>query len=454
MSRLRQQNQHQRMMTTPVNRLVRQLAVPSVLTMLVTSLYNLVETLSVGKLGPEAIGAIGVNYSLMALIQAVGFFFGHGSGNYISRKLGERRIDEAAAMAIVGVVTAFLTGVLFLAIGICYERHLVMWLGSTATIAPLACEYMTYVLLGAPFFASSLTLGNQLRLQGAAGKAMMGICIGALINCLLDPLLIFGAGMGIQGAGLSTFLSQVVSFSILLVMTQRGQTVVKLSWCNFRPSSARYLAILQGGLPSMGRQGVNCVSNVLLSHAMKLFGDPFFAAMTIVFRLSGFVYAITAGIGQGFQPVSGFNYGARRFGRVISAYMYTQKLTLTFLFVATLVLAVFAPWMIDCFTSSQEVVRLGTTALRWQCTTIPFIGIIMIGSMLLQNINRYKEATWIALSRSGIFFIPMILILPSFAGATGVMLAHPISDVLSFLTALPLLHKVVKELKQPLERGK
>ena len=158
--------------------------------------------------------------------------------------------------------------------------------------------------------------------------------------------------MGIQGAGLSTFLSQVVSFSILLVMTQRGQTVVKLSWCNFRPSSARYLAILQGGLPSMGRQGVNCVSNVLLSHAMKLFGDPFFAAMTIVFRLSGFVYAITAGMGQGFQPVSGFNYGARRFGRVISAYMYTQKLTLTFLFVATLVLAVFAPWMIDCFTSS------------------------------------------------------------------------------------------------------
>ena len=282
----------------------------------------------------------------------------------------------------------------------------------------------------------------------------MGICIGALINCLLDPLLIFGAGMGIQGAGLSTFLSQVVSFSILLVMTQRGQTVVKLSWRNFRPSSARYLAILQGGLPSMGRQGVNCVSNVLLSHAMKLFGDPFFAAMTIVFRLSGFVYAITAGIGQGFQPVSGFNYGARRFGRVISAYMYTQKLTLTFLFVATLMLAVFAPWMIDCFTSSQEVVRLGTTALRWQCTTIPFIGIIMIGSMLLQNINRYKEATWIALSRSGIFFIPMILILPSFAGATGVMLAHPISDVLSFLTALPLLHKVVKELKQPLERGK
>ena len=143
MSRLRQQNQHQRMMTTPVNRLVRQLAVPSVLTMLVTSLYNLVDTLFVGKLGPEAIGAIGVNYSLMALIQAVGFFFGHGSGNYISRKLGERRIDEAAAMAIVGVVTAFLTGVLFLAIGICYERHLVMWLGSTATIAPLACEYMT-----------------------------------------------------------------------------------------------------------------------------------------------------------------------------------------------------------------------------------------------------------------------------------------------------------------------
>ncbi len=440
-----QQKKFEAMTTLPVDRLVRHMAFPTVVSMLITAMYNIADAFFVGQLGASATGAIGIVYSLMAIIQAIGFGLGHGSGNYISRKLGERHVHEASIMATVGFVTSFLLGGLVMVVGIFNMPRLAMFLGSTPTIRPYAEEYLLYILLGAPFFASSLTLNNQLRLQGSAKKAMIGIASGAVINCLLDPLLIFGFGMGVAGAGLSTLISQVLSFAILVYQTQYGD-VVSLRLHNFRPTKARYIAIIQGGMPSTGRQGVHCLGNILMNHAMKMFGDNFFAAMTIVIRLSNFIFAGTAGIGQGFQPVCGFNYGARRFDRVRKAYIYTQKMALCFLGTLTAVLFIFARPIMGLFSDEAGVVELGVQVQRWQCVSIPFMGYCIIISMLLQNINKYKQATIIALSRSGIFFVPAILVFPYFFGMFGVIIAQPISDLCSFATALPMQKKVIREL--------
>ena len=441
-----QQKKYERMTTEPVSRLVGRLAVPTVISMLVTALYNIADTFFVGQIGPSATGAIGVSYSLMALVQAVGFGFGHGSGNYISRKLGERNVHEAAVMVTVGFVTSFLAGLVIMIAGLPNMAQLAMLLGSTPTIRPYAEEYMLFILLGVPFFASSLTLNNQLRLQGAAGKAMVGITAGAVVNFLLDPLFIFGMDMGVSGAGLATMVSQVLSFFLLIWLNRRGDTV-SLNLSLFRPTKERYVAILQGGVPSSGRQGVHCLSNIMMNHAMKLFGDNFFAAMIIVVRLSNLIFAITAGIGQGFQPVCGFNYGARRFDRVRAAYFYTQKLSLFFLLLFTIILFVFAPQVVSLFSDVDEVIALGVHIQRWQCVSIPFMGFCIIIGMLLQNINKYKQATLMALSRSGIFFIPAILLLPWLFGMTGVIIAQPVSDLCSFFLALPIRRKVLGELK-------
>lgn len=440
-----QQKKFEFMTTAPVDQLVRRMALPTVVSMLVTAMYNIVDTFFVGQLGASATGAIGVVYSLMAIIQAIGFGFGHGSGNYISRKLGERHVHEASIMATVGFFTSFLSGLLIMAVGILNMSHLAMFLGSTPTIKPYAEEYMLYILLGAPFFSSSLTLNNQLRLQGSANKAMIGITSGAAINCLLDPLFIFGLEMGISGAGLSTLISQIVSFAILIYQTQRGDTV-SIGLYNFRPSKMRYIAILQGGIPSTGRQGVHCLGSILMNHAMKMFGDSFFAAMTIVIRLSNFIFAGTAGIGQGFQPVCGFNYGAHRLGRVKAAYYYTQKLALCFLGAITVLLFIFARQITGLFSDMHEVIELGTLIQRWQCISIPFMGYSIIIGMLLQNINKYKQATIVALSRSGIFFVPSIILLPCLFGMQGVILAQPVADLCSFALAVPMQRKVIKEL--------
>jgi putative MATE family efflux protein len=440
-----QQKKFEHMTREPVNHLVRQLAAPTIVSMLITALYNIADTFFVGRLGPSATGAIGVIFSLMALIQAVGFGFGHGSGNYISRKLGEKNIEEASIMAMVGFVSSFFFGLLILAVGMFTMSPLTMFLGSTTTIRPYAEQYMFYILLGAPFFASSLTLNNQLRLEGNAQKAMFGIASGAILNCFLDPLFIFVFNMGVSGAGLSTFISQIASFLFLLYETQHSDAV-SLRLQHFRPTRARYIAILQGGVPSLCRQSIQCLANILLNHAMKLFGDNFFAAMTIVIRLSNFLFAGTAGIGQGFQPVCGFNYGARLYDRVRGAYLYTQRIALYFLCAFTILLAVFAPQIVALFSDVPEVIRLGIRAQRFQCISIPFMGFCIITSMLLQNINKYKQATIMALSRSGIFLIPSILILPHLIGMLGVMLAQPVADICSFALALPMQRKEMKEL--------
>lgn len=435
-----------KMTTEPVEKLIRELSVPTIVSMMITAIYNLADTFFVGRINSSATAAVGVIFSLMAVIQAVGFFFGHGSGNYISRKLGEKNIKNATIMASVGFFSSFFIGCIISIIGLIYIEPLANILGSTNTVLPYAEKYMFFILLSCPFFASSLVLNNQLRLQGNAMQAMIGIGIGSVLNCIMDPIFIFGMGMGISGAGLSTFISQLVSFFVLLVGNRKSDAI-NITFSNFKPNKEKYIAILQGGLPSLERQGLNSLSNILLNQAIKSYGDCALAAMTIVLRIVYLIISVIIGWGQGFQPVCGFNFGAKLYDRVETAYKYCHKVAFIILTILLIICEIAAPEIIAFFSNEKEVIKIGTLALRLQCITLQTAGFAMICSMLLQNINLYKEASLLALARQGLFFIPLIFIWESLFGLTGILACQPIADILSLIMALIMNHSVLRKIR-------
>lgn len=438
---------YKRMTETPVESLVLRMALPTIVSMLITSLYNMADTFFVGRIGTSATGAVGVVFSMMAIIQAIGFGLGQGSGNYISRALGTRQYDEASRMAATGFFTAFAAGVAIMAAGLLNLTRLCVFLGSTETILPHAREYMRFILMGAPFMTSSLVLNNQLRLQGNALYAMVGIATGAALNIALDPLLIFTFGMGTAGAAIATSFSQFISFCLLLAACNRGGSIA-IRARNYSPSPRLYWEIARGGAPSLLRQGLASTAFIALNQAARLFGDAAIAAISIVTRVMMFAFSFLIGFGHGFQPVCGFNYGARRYDRVLSAFWFSVKIGVTILFLFAISGIIFAPQIIAVFRPDQEVVSIGATAMRLQCIVFPPMAYFTLQNMMMQNIGAFKRASVLAMARQGLFFLPMILTLPRVFGLWGVILCQPAADVLSFTLALVLGAGVIRELKQ------
>jgi putative MATE family efflux protein len=442
-----QEEKFVRMTTSPVEKLTLSLAVPTIISMLVTALYNMADTYFVGKLqNNSATGAVGIAFSLMAIIQAAGFFYGHGSGNYISRQLGRQKTEDAAKMAATGFFLALLTGLVIATLGEIFLTPLAKILGSTDTILPYARDYLRLILLGAPYMTASFVLNNQLRFQGSAVYGMVGIVSGAVLNVGLDPIFILTLDMGVSGAALATILSQLVSFCLLLVGTSRGGNL-RLRIKNITIRKNYLVEICKGGLPSLCRQGLASVATICLNHGAGVYGDAAVAAMTVVNRSMYLAQAVLIGFGQGFQPVCGFNYGAGLFDRVRKGYWFCVKVSTAFLAVVSVVGLVFAPQIIAVFRNDPDVIAFGATALRLQCCTFTLCGYNMMSSMLTQTINKVRQASVLAMARQGLFFIPAVLILPTFLGALGIQLAQPISDVGAFLLTIPLTVQVLREMK-------
>lgn len=436
------------MTQTPVSRLVCTLAVPTIVSMLITSIYNMADTFFVGRIGTSATGAVGVVFSLMAVIQALGFTFGNGAGNYISRLLGQKRDDEAARVAATGFFTALFVGALLAAAGMVFLDPLVRLLGATETILPYARDYARCILLGAPYMTASLVLNNLLRFQGSAMYAMVGIAAGAVLNIALDPLFIFVFGMGVSGAALATILSQLVSFCILLVNCARGGNIrIRLRF--FTPRWSIFREILRGGLPSFYRQGLASVATICLNFAAGSFGDAAIAAMSIVSRVGMFATSALLGFGQGFQPVCGFNYGAGLYERVRASFWFCVKVSFCTLLVIAAAAWAFAPSIITLFRRDDaEVIAIGTRALRMQCLTLPLMSWVIINNMMLQTVGKAFKASVLALARQGLFFLPVILILPRALQITGIQLSQPAADAATFILAVPLGMSFLRELSR------
>ena len=428
----------------PVHRVIITMAIPTIISMLVTGLYNIADTFFVGKIDTQATAAVGVVFSLMFFVQAMGFFFGHGSGNYISRELGARRRENAVKMASTGFFSSFLVGVIVLILGEIFLTPLSLMLGSTPTILPYTEEYMQVILLGAPFLTSSLTLNNQMRLQGNAKFAMFGIVTGAMLNVILDPLLIFTCGMGVSGAAWATVIGQAVSFVILFLMTRRGENIA-IHFRNFSPSLQRYKEIFYGGSPSMMRQGLACIATMSLNLAAGAYGDSAIAAMSIVGRIAMLSFAVVIGLGQGFQPVCGFCYGAGLYDRLKEAYRFTVIIGTSFLIVICIIGWIISGSLIGVFRDDPKVIAIGVVALRWQLCTFPLNALILASNMLAQTCRKPWRANILAAARQGLFFIPLIFILPSYFGLLGVEMCQAVSDVLSFTLTVPIVIYTFRE---------
>ena len=435
------------MTTAPVRKLVCKLAVPTIISMLVTSFYNMADTFFVGKLNTSATAAVGIVFSVMAFIQALGFFFGHGSGNYISRKLGAREYEEASVMAATGFVYAFLCGIFVAVAGLLFLNPLSVALGSTPTILPYTKDYLKIILLGAPFMTSSLVLNNQLRYQGSANYAMVGIVTGAVINIALDPLLIFTFQMGIMGAAVATVLSQIISFFILWAESRKGGNIV-IRFQNFMGKLYYIKEIIRGGLPSLCRQGLASVSVIALNHAAGAYEDAAIAGMSIVSRVTMFANSALIGFGQGFQPVCGINYGAGKMKRVREAYFFCVKYASVFLLVVSVMGVAGAEWIVSIFRKDAQVIEVGTQALRLQLLTFPLGAWIVMCNMMLQSVGRSVRAYVVAAGRQGLFFLPLIVILPRAIGLLGVEACQAVADVCTLLLSVPLGLGVLNEMKK------
>ena len=437
--------QYKKMTETPIPKLILGLAAPTILSMLITSIYNLADTFFVGQISTSASGAVGVVSSLMAIIQALGFTLGHGSGTIISRSLGSRNTKAATRFASTSFFTALAVGVVLALIGLATLPDF-MLLGSTETILPHACAYARPILIAAPLMISSLVMNNILRYEGKANFAMIGLVTGGVLNILLDPVFMFALGLGTAGAGIATALSQTVSFFILLSMFLRGKTVSQFCIHSVTREAREFGMILIGGAPSFGRQGLNSIGGMLLNLAARSYGDAAVAGMSIVSRIFMFIISVAIGVGQGLQPVASFNYGARKYRRVRQAAIFTIEAAFCMLVVLVGLCWVNSDALIRLFRDDPAVTAVALPAFHYQCLAMLLHPIIVVANMTFQSVGASGRATFLACCRQGVFFIPLILILPRTHGLFGVEICQPIADVLTFLVSLPFLIAFLQQL--------
>ena len=442
------QQQYQKMTATPVPKLILSLAAPTILSMLITSIYNLADTFFVGQISTSASGAVGVVSSLMAIIQALGFTLGHGAGTVISRSLGSRNTEAATRFASTSFFTALAFGVVLAGIGLSTLPRFMMLLGSTETILPHACAYSCPILIAAPLMIASLVMNNILRYEGKASFAMIGLVTGGVLNILLDPLFMFGLGLGTAGAGIATALSQTISFFILLSMFLRGKTVSRFRLRAVTRQPREFGVILAGGAPSFGRQGLNSIGGMLLNIAARSYGDAAVAGMSIVSRIFMFILSVAIGVGQGLQPVASFNYGALKFRRVRQASIFTIWAAFWMLVVLVSVCWMNDDALIRLFRDDPQVFAVALPAFRYQCLAMLLHPVIVVANMTFQSAGKSGRATFLACCRQGVFFIPLILALPRTHGLLGIEICQPIADVFTFIVSLPFLLAFLKQLEK------
>lgn len=447
-------NRREYLTTTPIPELIMTLAFPTIMSMLVTGIYNTADTFFVARVSADpkvntaATAAVGLVFTVMALIQATGFFCGHGSGNYLSRMLGAENYKEADEMASTGFALSIILGVIFAIAGNIFLTDIASALGpKTAQSLIFTKDYMRIILLGAPFMMAQFVINNQLRFQGSAYYAMIGLMSGAVMNMVLDPLLILVFHMQVTGAAIATVMGQITSFAVLLIGTTKGENI-KLSIKNVRFNGHYLLEIVNGGAPSLFRQGLAAIATLILNKTAGNIGsDAAIAGMSVATRIMMLMASALIGFGQGYQPVCSFNYGAGLTKRVKEGFIFCVKYSTIFLLGIGAVCFYFAPDLISLFSKDAAAMEVGTAALRYQCITLFLSGGIVMSNMMLQSIGKGAKASIMASARNGICFIPFILILPLFMGITGVEIAQPCADVLAMLLAIPLAYSELRNFK-------
>ena len=419
-------------------------SIPTIIGMLVMVIYNLTDTFFVGILNNKSMtAAIGIVFSFMSFIQAIGFWFGYGSGNIMSKKIGENEEKEAEIISSIGILFAIVIGILIAILSCFFVLPLSKFIGGSASenLLNFTVEYLKVIIISIPFGLYSITLYNQLRLCGNVKDGMIGLLIGMVVNMVLDPVLMFVFKFGFIGAGYATLIGQITGCIVLTNLSgKNGNIAVNLK--KVRINKDRVYHILAGGMPNFSRQSITGIALILLNVVAAKYGDGVIAALTISSRILALAYMIMIGWGQGFQPICAMNYGAKQYDRVKKAFKFTVVGGTLFLIMAAILLYVFSELFIKTMSNDNEVILVSAEILRMQCITMPLLGYFAISSMLMQNIGQYFWASIISISRQGIFYIPLLYILSNIFGEFGIYLLQPVADVLSFGLAVIVVRKI------------
>ena len=430
----------------PVHRVIGAMAIPTIISMLLTSMYNLVDTFFVGKINTQSTAAVGIVFSVMFFIQAFSFFFGNGSGNYISRQLGAQNTKDAEVMASTGLFYTLVFSLVVMLLGWIFLEPISILLGSTPTILPYTRQYLGISLLGTPFIMGTFCINNQMRFQGFTKYSVYGAISGSIINCLLDPVFIFGFSMGVSGAAVASVIGQICGFIIMLIMSQK-EGVIHYTHRRISFEGRFVKEIIAGGTPSISRQGLASVSTIALNSVAGNYGDAAIASMSIVTRISMFIFSVIVGLGQGFQPMCGFCYGAKLYDRVKEGFWFSTKIGTLFLLFWSVVLIIFSGEVVSLFRDDPEVIAIGIPALRYQMIIFPACSFMLMANMMMQTCRKTIRANILAASRQGLFFIPLIFVLPYFYGLFGVEICQAVSDIISLIVTIPIVWSAFKEMR-------
>ncbi|MCM1494932.1 MAG: MATE family efflux transporter [Bacteroides sp.] len=435
------EQRRERIITAPLLPLLIKTAIPTIIGMLVTTVYNLTDTFWIGKMDNKSMtAAVGIVFAFVSFVQAVGFWFGYGSGNVMSRRLGEGNGQEAEIVSSNGVVMALTTGIALMIPMLIWIEPLSVFLGGSASesLMKYTVQYLRVMLISIPFSLFATTVYNQLRLCGNVRDGMIGLLAGILVNIILDPILILSCHMEILGAGIATLIGQIVGAVVLTFLSYRhGNIPVKLDRCDF--GNGRLYHILAGGAPNFSRQGITSIASVLLNAAAADFGETTIAAFTVSSRVAALGYMVMIGFGQGFQPICAMNYGAKKYDRVSKAFRLTVGIGTALMVIAAAACVVFARPLVGILSSDSEVIRIGTVILRYQCISFPFLAFYAVSSMYMQNCGKYMTALLISIARQGIFFIPLLFALGAAWNDFGLYIVQPVSDILSFVLSVVIL---------------
>ena len=435
---------YKKMTETPVAKLIISMGVPTTISMLITNIYNMADTYFVGTMGESAQAATGVMFTLQTIIQGVGFMLGHGSGSFLSKSLADKDTDKASEYVSSAFYAAAFVGLAIMALGLIFLRPMVMFLGSTETIAPHAMDYGMWILIACPFILCSLILNIGLRYEGKAFYAMFGLTTGGVLNIFGDYLLVHKMQLGVYGAGLATAVSQMISFLILWVMFHKmAQSSLKLRNMSRKPSI--YLNICRVGLPSMIRQGVNAFTAGIMNNMTKAFGDVAIAAMSVVSKYAMFLMCVGLGMGQGYQPFASFNYQAKKYDRVKKGLIFLVVFALIFIGTISIASMCFAEQIVELFQKNPQVIEIGARALRFYAFGMIFMSFSVPVNMLYQSIQKPTISSVLSLMRAGAITIPMLLILVPIIGITGVQIAQPTADVISGLVSIPFIIRFLRQ---------
>jgi putative MATE family efflux protein len=450
-----QENRRNMMLTTPMHRLVPRMAIPTIISMLVTSFYSLADTYFVSSLGTGATAAVGVNFSLDNLIMTAGSFLAVGANSYIARLLGARDDKKASQVLSTAFFTAIFMGLLACVLGLVFLDPLVRALGATDNIIMYSKQYASYVLLAAPFMAASFVMNQCLRSEGSAIYSMIGMVSGAVINIGLDPLFILTFGWGVKGASMATALSKLISFIILIIPYVRRSSLLHLTYRNIRYSKDIVLEVTKMGSPATFRSGLTAVALIVLNRMAGFYSDSVLAAMSVVGRVIMFPTAAILGFGQGFQPVTGFNWGAKRYDRVTKAISFASITALIAGTAMGLILGLLAkPIMLQFTSTDMEMIAIGVFSIQLQCLVMPIHAWVIVVNMTYAGLGKATGAAVLSIARQGLCFIPMLLILPPLFGANGLASAQAASDVLSLFIAVPLIVLVMRDIRAKVQATK